>query len=319
MRRRWGRSFPAARNWTSPRPVPRRWGKRRWGLGPSRFKSAGTPVSRGWSPRVKPRWGFGGASSPGGGGSGAKGWSPARRPRRRLKRSQKWLLILLLVLFAAIQSFIFFDRKLKPPLLFLAQVRVKQMATEAINTAITQEIANTADADKMIQWKLDREGKVTGFLIDYKEQMKLTSRTIQVVEQVLKVKEETPDHIPIGHALNSPLLSAFGPRVSVTFHPASVVQADVDTRQTETAINMLLVEVFIRIRTEIAIVIPFDQAPETLETEIPLSYALVVGDVPMYYYDGKGNPVGSDAGRAPSITLPAPPVQNGQGAAEKAD
>ncbi len=319
MRRRWGRLFPVAKNWTSPRPVPRRWGKRRWGLGTSRFKPTGAPVSRGWSPRIKRRWGLGGASSPGGSGSGAKGWASPRRPRRRLKRSQKWLLILLLVLFATIQSFLFFDRKLKPPLLFLAQVRVKQMATEAINTAITQEIAKTADADKMIQWKLDNDGKVSGFLIDYKEQMKLTSHTIQIVERVLKEKEEAPDHIPIGHALNSPLLSAFGPRVAVTFHPASVVQADVDTRQTETAINMLLVEVFIRIRTEIAIVIPFDQAPETLETEIPLSYALVVGDVPMYYYDGNGNPVGSDAGRAPSITLPAPPVQSSGQSTEKSD
>jgi len=311
MRRRWGRTFPAARNWTTPKPVPRRWGRRRWGLGTGRIKPARASFSKGWSPRIKPRWGSGGKLSPGG-GSGAKGWT-SRRPRRRLKRSQKWLLIALLVLFAAIQSFLFFDRKLKPPLLFLAQVRVKQMATEAINTAITQEIANTADADKMIQWKLDREGKVTGFLIDYKEQMKLTSRTIQTVERVLKEKEETPDHIPIGHALNSPLLSAFGPRVAVTFHPASVVQADVDTRQTETAINMLLVEVFIRIRTEIAVVIPFDQAPETLESEIPLSYALVVGDVPMYYYDGKGNPTGSSAGQAPAITLPAPPAQSEQG------
>lgn len=309
MRRRWGRTFPAARNWPPPKPVPRRWGKKRWSLGASRFKPAGTSASRGWSPRPKPRWGSGGSPSQGGSGSGAKGWMP-RKPRRRLKRGQKWLLIALLLLFAAIQSFLFFDRKLKPPLLFLAQVRVKQMATEAINTAITQELARTADADRMIQWKLDREGKVTGFLIDYKEQMMLTSRTIQIVERVLKEKEETPDHVPLGHALNSPLLSAFGPRLSVTFHPASAVQADVDTRQTETAINMLLVEVFIRIRTEIAVVIPFDQAPETLETEIPLSYALVVGDVPMYYYDGNGNPVGSDAGRAPAITLPAPPTQS---------
>ena len=205
-----------------------------------------------------------------------------------------------------IQTFIFFDRELREPLMFLAQVRVKQMATEAINTALTQEFAGTSDADKMIQWKLDRNGKVTGFLIDYKEQMRLTSQTIQIVEQVLENNEEAPEKIPLGHAINSPLLSAFGPRVAVTFHPASVVQADIDTRQTETAINMLLVEVFIRIRTEIAVVIPFDQAPETLETEIPLSYALVVGDVPMYYYDGKGNPVGSGAGQAPAITLPAP-------------
>lgn len=281
MRRRWGKPFPAAKNWPAPpKLVPRRWGSGwRWQLRPR-------PVSR---------------------SGGHKGWTP-RRPRRKLKRRQVWLIVGLLLLFAIIQSFLYFDRELREPLMFLAKVRVKQMATEAINTAITQEIAKTADADKMLQWKLDNSGKVTGFLMDYREQMRLTSRTIQIVEQVLKDKEKTPDHIPLGHALNSPLISALGPRLSITFHPVSAVQVDVDTRQTETAINMVLVEVFIRIKTDIAVVIPFDQAPETLETEIPLSYALVVGDVPMYYYDNKGNPVGSGSAQAPPIALPALPT-----------
>jgi sporulation protein YunB len=279
MRRKWGRAFPVTRNWSPPKPSPRRWGGNRWMSGPV-GSTGGKPLKR-WISR-----------------------GPKRR--RRLSRKQMLILSMLLVLFAIIQSFVFFDKQLKGPLLFLAQIRVKQMATEAINTAITEEIAQTADADKMIRWKLDNEGKVTGFLIDYKEQMQLTARTINTVERVLKQREDMPERIPIGHALNSPLLSSFGPRVSVSFHPASSVQAEVGTRQTESGINMLLVEVFIKIRTEIAVIIPFDQAPDTLETEIPLSYALVVGNVPMYNYDNKGNPVGNGASNAPSLTLPAP-------------
>ncbi|WP_233568059.1 sporulation protein YunB [Cohnella faecalis] len=97
------------------------------------------------------------------------------------------------------------------------------------------------------------------------------------------------------------------PSVSVKFHPATAVKVDVGTRQQNAGINMLLVEVYVRIRTEIAVVIPFDQAPESIQTDIPLSYALIVGDVPAYYYDSSGNPVGSDAARAPAITLPSKP------------
>lgn len=281
MRRRWGRTFPFARNWAAPKPVPRRWGRPRW------------------LPKPAPA-------------SGGKTWKarPPRKAGRKLRRKHVALIVLALVVLLIVQSFAFFDRRLKEPLMFLAQVRVKQMATEAINAAITQELASTADAGKMIQWKMDQNGKVSGFLIDFKEQMRLTSRTVQIVDRVLKEKEEVPDHIPIGHALESPLISAIGPRVSVSFHPVSAVKAEVGTRQTETGINMVLIEVFIRIRTEIAVVIPFDRAPEVLETEIPLSYALVVGNVPMYYYDGKGNPVGSTAQSAPPIVLPAPEKQH---------
>jgi sporulation protein YunB len=212
--------------------------------------------------------------------------------------------MLFLVVFIVIQGTLFLDRELREPLMFLAKIRVNQMATEAINTAITEEIAQTADSDKMIRWKTKEDGKITGFEIDYKEQMAVTAKTIDVVTRTLKAHEGASEHIPIGHALNSPFISSLGPSVSVRFHPASVVKVDVETEQSEAGINMLLVEVFVRIRTEISVVIPFDKEPEVLETKIPLSYALVVGDVPTYYYDNAGNPVGNGASQAPSIALP---------------
>lgn len=212
----------------------------------------------------------------------------------------------LLIAFILLQGMLFLDRELRGPLMFLAKVRIAQMATDAINTAITSEVAQSVDSNKLLEWKMNESGKVTGLVLDYKEQMRLTSETIQVVNRVLKEKEDIPEHIPIGHALNSPFISSIGPSVSVKFHPATAVKVDVLTRSTETGINNLLVEVYVRIRTDIAVVIPFDQEPQPLETEIPLSYVMVVGDVPTYYYDNHGNPVGNTAPQAPVISLPSP-------------
>lgn len=67
---------------------------------------------------------------------------------------------------------------------------------------------------------------------------------------------------------------------------------------------MILVEVYIRIIAEVTIIIPFDTEPELVETDIPISYLLVVGDVPMYYYDNTGKPVGESAAQAPNISVP---------------
>jgi len=198
------------------------------------------------------------------------------------------------------------DPELRQPMMFLAKVKVNQLAADAINAAIKAEFARAAESDKMILWRTTDEGKITGFELDYKQQMAITAKTIEVVERTLKQHEDVPERIPIGHALNSPLISSIGPSVAVNFHPASVVKAEVGLQQTEAGINMLLVEVYVRIRTEVAVVIPFDREPEIVETKIPLSYALVVGEVPSYYYDGSGNPVGSGASQAPAIALPPP-------------
>ena len=191
--------------------------------------------------------------------------------------------------------------------MFLAKIKVNQVATEAINAAIKSEFAQSADSDKMIRWKTDSGGKITGFEIDYKQQLAITARTIEVVERSLKEHEAVPERIPIGHALNSPFLSSVGPSVAVKFHPVSAIKVDVETEQKEVGINMLLVEVYAKVRADIAVVVPFDKEPESVETKIPLSYALVVGDVPAYYYDGSGRPVGSGASQAPAIALPGQP------------
>ncbi|WP_052476101.1 sporulation protein YunB [Cohnella kolymensis] len=298
MRRKWGKGFNFWQGGAPMNRAPRRWGNRGF-----RWFGSSTP------PKAVPRkWGtqkWSQSSSAPGYTTTSRRWGGPRR--KRLKRKHLWLITLLLIVFLSMQTVLFLDRELREPLMFLAKLRITQMATEAINTAITQEIARDADTDKLIQWRTDPNGKVTGFLIDYKEQMRLTAKTIQVVDQVLKQREDVAERIPIGHALKSPFLSSFGPSVGVTFHPVSALKVDVDTRQTDAGINMVLIEVLIRIRTEIAVVIPFDQAPEMLESEIPLSYVMVVGDVPTYYYDNNGQPVGSGAAQAPSIALPGSP------------
>lgn len=292
MARRWGISLP--------KPAPRRWGRGRSLLGGGGFRPR--PAQRRWGSR---KW-FS-SSRPAVGAPAAK-WK-SKRPSR-LKRKHKWTIAILLLAFILLQGLLFLDRELRGPLMFLAKVRITQMATDAINTAITSEVAQTVDSDKLLEWKMNETGKVTGLVLDYKEQMRITSETIGVVNRVLKEKEDIPEHIPIGHALNSPFISSIGPSVSVKFHPATAVKADVLTRSTEAGINNLLVEVYVRIRTDIAVVIPFDQEPQQLETEIPLSYVMVVGDVPTYYYDNHGNPVGNSAPQAPVISLPKPETQS---------
>jgi len=220
-----------------------------------------------------------------------------------MTRGAKAGLWLLLTIFAVISAFIFIDRNIRPPLMKVAALRVKQVATQAINKAITEQVADQSDFGKLVEWKTNGDGKIAGFMLNYGEHMRITSDTIGTVQRTLANMKDIPEHIPVGQALGSAILASFGPRVPVKFEPVGSVKVDLSTRQKDAGINMILVEVYIRIEAEVAIIIPFDTKPETVETEIPISYLLVVGDVPMYYYDNKGNPAGGSEG-APNISLP---------------
>ncbi|WP_214628503.1 sporulation protein YunB [Paenibacillus agaridevorans] len=239
---------------------------------------------------------------------GTRPKEPRSRPRLRKRMILLWLLLFMIVF--SIPSFVFIERNLRPPLMNIAKVRVKQVATQAINKAITDQVAHKSEADKLIDWKMNADGKVSGFMLNYAEHISITSETVQTVQAALSEIKHIPEHIPIGHALGSAIISSFGPTVPVKFEPVGATKVELNTRERGAGINMVLVEVYIRVVAEVSIIIPFDTEPEVVETEIPISYLLVVGDVPMYYYDGTGKPVGESAAQAPNISVP---LQQGAG------
>lgn len=246
---------------------------------------------------------------------GRKKWRSAAN--RTNGKKKIFLVVLLIFVFFSMQTFIYVEKNLRPPLMNIAKIRVKQKATEAINTAITEKIAQGTNFDRLIDWKTDNGGKITGFMLNYAEHMKIAGDTVKIVQTTLQNLQRIPEHIPLGLALNSAIIASYGPDIPIRFVPAGAVKVDLNTRQTNAGINMLLVEVFIRIIAEVTIIIPFNTELEMVSTEIPITYLLVVGDVPMYYFDGKGNPVGGSQPLPPNISLPDVIKKQGEGETEQ--
>lgn len=237
-----------------------------------------------------------------------RGWH-SRRRRPRSSRRKIWIFLIFLILFLFVQFFQYIERNMKEPIRHLAQIRVKQIATESINDAITAQVVNQQGIDDLIDWKTDQAGKTTGFMLNYSAHMRITSDTIKTVRSTLDQVSRLSEHIPLGQALGSPILASFGPKIPIKIEPKGEVKVDLDTRRQDVGINNVLIEVFLRVKSELYVVVPFDMGPQTVETEIPISYLLVVGDVPTYYYDNKGNPVGENGSNAPAISLPPPETE----------
>lgn len=230
------------------------------------------------------------------------------RSVRPLSRKKIWFITLLLVLFIGIQTFVYVERNLKPNLLSLASFRVHQIATETINSAITNRIANSVNFENLVDWHLNHNGDVTGFTLNYAQHLKIASETVEHVEELLHNISEIQQDIPLGLAMGSTLFASHGPSIPIKFVPIGHAKVDLKTRETDAGINMLLVEVYLKIHAEVMIYIPFDTKPEVLTTEVPLSYMLVVGDVPMYYFNHKGQPTSISGVGITNIALPELPA-----------
>lgn len=244
----------------------------------------------------------------------------SRNPRKASLR-RTFLITMILIFLFTLQTFVYIERNLKPPLFHLASVRMKQIATQSINAAITDRISQGTDLNRLIEWRYDNNGKVSGFMLNYAEHMKIQADAINKVQSALTNLGSIPEHIPLGMAMNSAIIASFGPDIPIRLVPQGSVQVELSRRSENVGINMVLVEVYVRVIADVAIIIPFDSEHEIVETEIPISYVLVVGDTPMYYVDSKGNPLGGSPPLPPSVTLPVPqpsPAGTAEGGTEPA-
>lgn len=240
---------------------------------------------------------------------------PSRRfraqPKKPLSRKSIFLITFIVSLVLTLQSFLFLEHNLKEPLMDVARIRVKQVATDAINQAIASQVANSAEIEELVDRWTNERGDLTGLALKYGEHMKISSAIVDIVNRTLQEKVHLVEHIPIGQAFDSAILSSFGPKIPLRFESAGAPQVDVGTKREDAGINMLLITVFVRITAEVMIYIPFATEPEVVTTEMPISYILVKGDVPMYYFDANGAPMGGGAGGVmlpPSVAVPSAAV-----------
>ncbi|WP_274363929.1 sporulation protein YunB [Paenibacillus thermotolerans] len=234
------------------------------------------------------------------------------RSAKPFSRKTIFLLSMVIMLIFSMQSFIFIEKNLREPLMDVARIRVRQVATDAINQAIADQVAQEPNTEHLVDWVTNKNGDIASLTLNYAEHMRISSQVVNIVRNTLGNSKHLVENVPVGQALDSAILSSFGPSIPIRFEAAGAPQVDLGTKKEDAGINMLLITVFVRVTAEVMIYIPFATAPEIVTTEIPISYILVNGDVPNTYFNSGGSPrggAGAGAGSGgvspPTITVPA--------------
>jgi sporulation protein YunB len=210
------------------------------------------------------------------------------------------------------------EKGIKPTLIRVAESRINQIATAAINDAISKQVADGIDTAELTVVSTDNEGMIT--TIDWNTtafQRVLSEATIRVQNNLKRVENGELDQlgvaddvdiettgprprgivyeIPLGQATQNSLLANLGPRIPVQFTPIGSVDTDLYAKLTEYGINNVYVEIFVHIEVKVKIVIPFATKETKVTTDIPVGMRIVSGRVPQFYNNG------SNGGGSPSL------------------
>ncbi len=245
-----------------------------------------------------------------------------RLNRRNFGRSNRLAIFLIFFVACIIFFIVYINEKLLPTYLDYAEVQTFKIASHVVSRAISAGTSDVMDVNDVIE-NMPGENQMVTVKFNTEIINKVRAETVSLVKEHLQQAEQgnlshLPEldnveydvgsmeagdgivfFVPLGQALNLPIIGNLGPKIPIRFHIIGNVSSDVVSNIQEFGINSAKVEVGIKVRVNVQIIIPFASSTSTVEQYIPVAIGLVQGTVP-HIWSGGGD------GAQPSIEVPVP-------------
>lgn len=214
------------------------------------------------------------------------------------------------------------NKGIEPTLMSYAETQTKQIATSVISSAEYKANAGGMDIKDIIEYiPNEQEGVIVKLNTEIirsvmKETQRLVHQHLKEAEKgnfaflegktdvELNTEESKKNkgivyEIPLGQATNNALLGNLGPKIPVRFNAVGEVEVDVKPELKPFGINNAWVAVYIEVKVDVQIIVPFATKVTTVVQDIPVAMGTIPGKVPQFFNGG-----GADGG-GPSIELPS--------------
>ena len=214
----------------------------------------------------------------------------------KISKTDKILIILIIVLISTFVKIKTFSVKRNEILLNFAKNQVSKIAATIINLSLKEVYDN--DLSKIMKVKYDKSGNTVGIDFDNNKINKINYavnnsilRSIKKFEngQLNDLNIEYLDEknliykVPIGVIYNIPVLVDISPQIPFKTSLLSSVESNVFTKTRDYGINNSLIEVYIKLSLDIQVILPFSSDTINIVKEIPIGSKVIQGKIPQYY------------------------------------
>jgi len=203
------------------------------------------------------------------------------------KKTSPFFILFILCL---VCGFLFADRQLRPTIQAKAEAHARVIATTSINQAIQEKVAKNIRYEDLISVKVDNRGRVVLMQPNTGEINRLASDATIAVQQLMKKIERNSIYIPLGQLLGSQILAGRGPDIPIAIVPVGTVESRVYDVFEQAGINQTRHKIYLVVQATVRIVVPLLQTNVQIKSEVPLTEAIIMGEVPQVYFGG-GQPI----------------------------
>lgn len=214
-------------------------------------------------------------------------WHNGLNPKRR--KHQLSFLIILLVTIGILASFLLIEMRLKPYVLSIATTRAKNIASDVINKAVTDELASeNIEYNDLILLQTNNSGMVTALQSNIPKINKLKSSLALAIQENITNIESTDISVPLGNLINGDITSGLGPKIPIKLLPIGSINIDFQNGFESAGINQTKHEIYLVAKASITILIPSASTTSDVETIVPVAQTIIVGSVPQTYANIEG-------------------------------
>ena len=210
----------------------------------------------------------------------------AKRHRRRGRGTQKKLFVFMVLLL--ILTILFLELRLKPIVTYTAKTYAQSLATTLINQSVADVLGEmNITGEELDTISRNNDGSITSISSNTVLTNKLKSAvTLRVQENIVNICGYRVD-VPLGTVIGGELINGRGPSIPIYISLSGNVDSDFVSEFESGGVNQTVHKLSIRVCAKITVVMTFSSAVTEVETSVPVSENVIVGNVPsgMIYKD----------------------------------
>ncbi|MBQ6929888.1 MAG: sporulation protein YunB [Oscillospiraceae bacterium] len=182
---------------------------------------------------------------------------------------------------ALIAASIYIDICLRPVVITVAQYRIQNLISKAVNNAIITVMEETQYTyEDLVEIVKNDKKEILSVNYNSLHINKLRSELVKATIEEAQKLPVTNVYIPIGNITNIDILQNKGPKLKFTITPSSYVEADVESVFQNTGINQINHQIFITLKVTANALIPNYSTSVYSENKVCVAETVIIGKVP---------------------------------------
>lgn len=198
------------------------------------------------------------------------------------KRSRKAGFIIIIFIIVILFDFFIYalDKAITPAAIAVADSEMRAKALQTVNSIIFDEFSKQSGYDEIINVEKDKEGNIT----------LMKANTIKLNKTACDIAVKSQDElkrlgtigikIPMGYIFKNNIIAYLGPNITVKMEPIGSIETRYLSQFESAGINQTRHKIFIEFKTQIRVILPFDNNEVEIKNEMPIAETIIVGKVP---------------------------------------